>query len=493
MTDPGEGLTEAEIISWRVKEGDTVKVNDIVVEVETSKSLVELPIPWAGTVAKILVSEGDTVEVGTPIITIDDGSGVDEKGNAADGDTAAKADDMVPSAPAGGTSEGEKTTRTPNLVGYGPSEGATTRRARRSATGKDISAETAHSQVSETFGLSQPVGRQADLRAALPSEPVETTGEPLPSPGEAPQPEVSVKPSKVLAKPPVRKMAKDLGIDLSQVTGSGPGGIITRDDVQAYASGGGQQASAGAQVSAPRPVASGPEDRRVPIKGVRKMTAQAMVDSAFTAPHVTEWTTLDVTATMELLDKLRQRREFRDVKLSPTLLVAKAALVAMGRNPELNTAWDEPNREIVYRGSVNLGIAAATPRGLIVPNIKGAERMSLLELAQALNELVSVAKSGRTQPADMSGGTFTITNVGVFGIDAGTPILNPGEAGILAMGAIDRRPWVVGSGADERIEPRWVTTLALSFDHRLVDGEQGSKFLADVAQLLSDPGLALLF
>jgi 2-oxoisovalerate dehydrogenase E2 component (dihydrolipoyl transacylase) len=223
-----------------------------------------------------------------------------------------------------------------------------------------------------------------------------------------------------------------------------------------------------------------------------------MVRSAFTAPHVTEWVTCDVTATMELVERLKTRREFSDVRVSPLLIVAKAVCLALGRTPELNSSWDEPAGEIVLHGSVNLGIAAATPRGLLVPNIKGAGQLSLAELAQAIHDLVATARAGTTQPAATSGGTFTITNVGVFGVDAGTPILNPGEAGILCIGQIARRPWVLGSpstssGPDERIEPRWVMTLALSFDHRLVDGEQGSGFLADVAGMLTDPGLALLY
>jgi pyruvate dehydrogenase E2 component (dihydrolipoamide acetyltransferase) len=218
-----------------------------------------------------------------------------------------------------------------------------------------------------------------------------------------------------------------------------------------------------------------------------------MVASAFTAPHVTEWVTCDVTETMELMERLRNRRELAGVRLSPLLLVAKAVCLALGESPDLNAHFDADAQEIVLRGTVNLGIAAATPRGLLVPNIKDAQTLSLLELATAISELVSVAKEGRTQPADTAGGTFTLTNVGVFGVDAGTPILNPGETGILCLGTVARRPWVVGSGADERIEPRWVTTLALSFDHRAVDGEQGSRFLARVAGILSDPGLALLF
>jgi pyruvate dehydrogenase E2 component (dihydrolipoamide acetyltransferase) len=236
-----------------------------------------------------------------------------------------------------------------------------------------------------------------------------------------------------------------------------------------------------------------PTETRIPIKGVRKATAKAMVQSAFTAPHVSEWVTIDVTGTMELVERLKARREFRDVKITPMLIIAKAVCLALQRTESLNSAWDEAAQEIVIKHSINLGIAAATPRGLVVPNIKGAQAYDLRGLAGALTELVATARTGKAQPSDLSGGTFTITNVGVFGVDGGTPILNPGEAGILCIGQIARRPWVVGSGADERIEPRWVTTLGVSFDHRLVDGEQGSTFLADVAGLLADPGLALLY
>jgi pyruvate dehydrogenase E2 component (dihydrolipoamide acetyltransferase) len=242
---------------------------------------------------------------------------------------------------------------------------------------------------------------------------------------------------------------------------------------------------------APRPPA-GDRETRIPVKGVRKHTAAAMVQSAFTAPHVTEFVTVDVTATMELRDRVAARREFREVKVSPLLFVAKACLRALGRTPQVNAVWDDAAGEIVVKHYVNLGIAAATERGLIVPNIKDADRLSLLELAQAMATLTDTARSGRTAPADLSGGTFTITNVGVFGVDTGTPIINPGESAILAFGAVRRTPWVVGDGAGERIEPRWVTQLALSFDHRLIDGQQGSEFLADVAAVLHNPGLALL-
>ena len=282
----------------------------------------------------------------------------------------------------------------------------------------------------------------------------------------------------VLAKPPVRKLARDLGVDLTTVTPSGPGGTITRADVEAAGS---------AVAGAPTPVATGEREERRPIKGVRKMTAEAMVRSAFTAPHVTEFLTIDVTRSMRLVEKLKQRPEFDGLRVSPLLLVMKALLLAVKRHPEINSSWDEAAQEIVVKRYVNLGIAAATPRGLIVPNIKDAQDLSLPDLARALSELTSVARDGKTAPADMAGGTITITNVGVFGVDTGTPILNPGEAAILAFGAVRPQPWVHKG----KVVPRQVTTLALSFDHRLVDGELGSRFLADVGAVLEEPALAV--
>jgi len=236
-------------------------------------------------------------------------------------------------------------------------------------------------------------------------------------------------------------------------------------------------------------VAPAGRETRVPVKGVRKHTAAAMVASAFTAPHVTEFITVDVTATMELRDRTATRPDFRDVKVSPLVFVAKAVVLAARRTPEINASWDEDAGEIVLKHYVNLGIAAATARGLVVPNVKDADQLSLRELALAIAELTETAREGKTSPADLAGGTITITNVGVFGIDTGTPILNPGEAGIVAFGAVRKMPWVV----DDEIVPRWVTQLAVSFDHRMVDGQQGSQFLADVAAVLHDPASALLF
>jgi pyruvate dehydrogenase E2 component (dihydrolipoamide acetyltransferase) len=289
----------------------------------------------------------------------------------------------------------------------------------------------------------------------------------------------------------VRKLAKDLGVDLTQVPPTGTDGIITREDVQAFASGG---AAVPATAAGPAAYAPGEREVRIPIKGVRKMTAQAMVGSAFTAPHVTEWITIDVSRTMELVERLKKDKEFRDVKVTPLLVLAKAMCVAIRRNPGVNATWDEASQEIVQKNYVNLGIAAATPRGLIVPNIKDADRMTMLEIAQAIGELTATAREGRTQPADMSGGTITITNVGVFGVDSGTPIINPGESAIMAFGAVRRMPWVVtAADGTETIEPRWVTQLAMAFDHRLIDGELGSRFIADVAGILEDPSKGLVW
>jgi 2-oxoisovalerate dehydrogenase E2 component (dihydrolipoyl transacylase) len=482
LPDPGEGLVEAEVVTWKVKVGDTVKVNDIIIEIETAKSLVELPVPYAGTVTALLASEGDTVAVGAPIIAVDDGLGGDDAAVAA-APAAASDDDQIEAGKIGGAAPGG---RVAVLVGYGPRTTEAKRRPRKGAGAPAV----ATAQVNQAF---------APVPEPVVSEPVEPEPvEPEPVVAQPASMPVAVS-GRALAKPPVRKLAKDLGIDLSQVAGSGEGGIVTRADVEAHAAGGGTQGTAEAATArsgdgsaayqAPVFTTTGEREMRIPIKGVRKMTAQAMVGSAFTAPHVTEFITVDVTRTMRLVERLRTDREFRDVRVSPLLVVAKALLIASRRNPGINATWDEATQEIVVKSYVNLGIAAATPRGLMVPNIKDADRMSLRQLADAMADLVSTARDGRTQPADMSGGSITITNVGVFGVDTGTPILNPGEAAILCFGAVRQMPWVVRG----KIKARWVTQLGLSFDHRLVDGDLGSRFLADIAAVLHDPGQALVW
>ncbi|MCW2761649.1 MAG: catalytic protein of component of various dehydrogenase complexe [Marmoricola sp.] len=481
LPDVGEGLTEAEIVSWRVKEGDVVEINDIVVEIETAKSLVELPSPYAGTVTALLVSEGETVEVGTPIISI--GDPAEASAPTAGTPTPADLSAMDLSNPAAsGGGEGE------SLVGRNKADRGPVRRPRRGAASP--STEAAAATQMQLQGAFAPGGAQSqDVveadEPAVPATSVIAEAEPDGAPGGTP--------ARALAKPPVRKLAKDLGVDLTSLTGSGPKGSITREDVQ-FAGGTGATSSELVESSAATnrlesPSTTGAREWREPIKGVRKMMGQAMVSSAFSAPHVTEWVTVDVTRTMEFVERLNKRREFRDVKVSPLLVLARAAMLAMRRTPEINSWWDEAAQEIVFKSYVNLGIAAATPRGLVVPNIKDAERLPLLELASALNELAATARGGRTQPGEMSDGTFTITNVGVFGVDAGTPIINPGESAILCFGAVRKQPWVV----DDEIVVRQVTQLALSFDHRHVDGEKGSRFLSDVAAIMEDPATALVF
>ena len=209
--------------------------------------------------------------------------------------------------------------------------------------------------------------------------------------------------------------------------------------------------------------------------------------------HGTRGVTTGGIGTTEVVGRRRAGWVFAGVRGWPRLIHGEGGCMGLCRNADRNTSGGEENREIVYHRDVNLGVAAATPRGLMVPNIKAAQDLSLLELCRALNQLVAVSREGKLQPPDYAGGTFTITNVGVFGVDAGTPIINGDESAILCMGAIQRRPWVVGAGSEERVVPRWVTTLAVSFDHRVIDGEQGSRFLHDVAEILAEPALALLF
>ncbi|MCZ7459137.1 dihydrolipoamide acetyltransferase family protein [Streptomyces sp. WMMC940] len=456
MPDVGEGLTEAEILKWYVQPGDAVTDGQVVCEVETAKAAVELPIPYDGVVHELRFDEGTTVDVGTAIITVDVAPG----SGPVEAPPPAATEPAVAAAEPEAEAKDEPTGRRPVLVGYGVAESSTKRRPRK--------------------GTSVPGQAEPGARAAAAVQ-AELNGHGTAAPA-APRP---------LAKPPVRKLAKDLGVDLATVVPSGPDGIITRDDVRAAVA----PAEAPAPAAAPEPVvaetatapagapAAGARETRIPIKGVRKATASAMVGSAFTAPHVTEFITVDVTRTMKLVEELKSDKDMAGLRVNPLLLIAKALLVAIKRNPEVNAAWDEANQEIVLKHYVNLGIAAATPRGLIVPNIKDAHDKTLPQLAGALGELVSTAREGKTTPAAMQGGTVTITNVGVFGVDTGTPILNPGESAILAVGAIKLQPWVHKG----KIKPRQVTTLALSFDHRLVDGELGSKVLADVAAVLEQP------
>ncbi|HYB15061.1 MAG TPA: dihydrolipoamide acetyltransferase family protein [Streptosporangiaceae bacterium] len=451
LPDVGEGLTEADIVTWRVKPGDQVEVNQIIVEIETAKAVVELPSPWDGTVARLLAEEGQTVDVGVPIIAIEvsgpggnGGAGSPPVrggvtgGGAPPGETEPAADVAAQESPAG-SAEGIPQ-RVAVLVGYGVRTSSTTRRPRKARPGTgDVQAPTARG----------------------------------------------------LAKPPVRRLAKDLGISLAELAGTGPGGSITRDDVQHAASAATARSGQDLAEDGFRPVTvavspattSPGGEERIPVRGVRKRMAAAMVSSAFTAPHVTEFLQVDVTETMAAVRRLRDLPEYADVRVSPLLFVARALLIAVRRHPLVNSSWDAGAQEIVIKHYVNLGIAVAAERGLLVPNIKNAGELSMPELAASLHELAETSRAGRATPADLTGGTITITNVGVFEVDGGTPILTPGEAAILAFGQVRDAPWVV----DGQLAVRQVSTLSLSFDHRIVDGELGSAVLRDVASMLQDP------
>lgn len=475
LPDVGEGLTEAEILSWKVAVGTEVAINDVLVEIETAKSVVELPSPFAGTVEALLVAEGETVEVGTPIISISGGD------NAP----------ATPAAPA--AAEAESGTA---LVGSGPKADAVKRRARKRPASATQPAPAVQAPVAHT--PADPVNRNQGLLSELAeraSRFVENT--PLNSVVQrlAPEPAAASAPTlapeqvphrPTLAPPPVRLAAKELGVDLANVTATGARGQVTKQDLMNYVAHLNDVQHSGARQPFWQP-ATTPGDRieRIPVRGVRKATAKAMVASAFSAPHVSIFVDVDASRTMEFVKRLKKSRHFEGVKVTPLLVLAAAVIWAAERNPQVNATWTDS--EIQIKHFVNLGIAAATPRGLMVPNIKDAQELSLRELAVALNNLTTRAREGKTQPAEMANGTLTITNIGSLGIDTGTPIINPGEVAIIAFGTIKQKPWVV----DGEVIPRWVTTLGGSFDHRVVDGDLSARFMADVAAILEEPALLL--
>ncbi|MHC5798079.1 dihydrolipoamide acetyltransferase family protein [Lacisediminihabitans sp. FW035] len=450
LPDVGEGLTEAEIVAWRVKPGDEITVNQVLVEIETAKSLVELPSPFAGTVTAILVAEGQTVDVGTPIISVS--SGVDDEAPAPEGtdtgtETVSDTAGSISSETAGSSDGGGAV-----LVGYGIKGHVASRRARPAA-----GAAGAEGSTSAASGIAASAPESAPRPSSVPAASA----------------------SAIIAKPPIRKLAKDLAVNLAEVTPTGLAGEITREDVV-------RQASQGTLFrNIETPAWGSDREERMPVKGVRKAIATAMVSSAFSAPHVSLFVDVDATRTMEFVKRLKTSTDFAGVKVSPLLIMAKAMIWAVRRNPTVNAQWTDS--EIIVKHYVNFGIAAATPRGLIVPNIKEAQELSLRELASAIEQLTITARDGKTSPADQAGGTITVTNIGVFGMDTGTPILNPGEVAIVAMGTIKQKPWVV----DGEVRPRFVTTLGASFDHRIVDGDVASRFLADVASVIEEPALLL--
>ncbi|CAO5192891.1 2-oxoisovalerate dehydrogenase E2 component (dihydrolipoyl transacylase) [Frankia sp. AiPs1] len=516
LPDLGEGLTDADIVRWLVQTGDAVTVNQPLVEVETAKAVVEIPSPFAGVLVERHVDEGTTLEVGAPLLTIhtadedgsDAGTGADSSGGTQAGGQQAGPAASAAQPPSSGEGSDE---RTPVLVGYGPRAHQQRRRSPRRRT----TTPGQPAQPAQAVTVPVPVPTSTDASAVRVSGPAEA--DPQVTPGGWPA-------SAVLAKPPVRKLARDLGVDLTTLVGTGPGGTICRGDVEAavriaaraiplaappvwptgspgptYPAPAGPRPGGGALAGAIPADATyaGNDDAdgagvwRVPVVGVRRSMAQAMVASVAAAPHVTEFLSADATETIAARERIAALPEFAGIRITPLLFVARALLVAVRRHPMINSRWVEDEgagrAEIQISDRVNLGIAVAGPRGLVVPHIPDAGRLDLVGLSRALAALTDDARADRLEPARLRGATITITNVGALGVDIGTPILNPPEAAILALGAIRPTPWV----HEGQVTARTVVQLALSFDHRIVDGRLGAAVLADIGAMLTDPTVAL--
>ncbi|WP_433661949.1 dihydrolipoamide acetyltransferase family protein [Nocardia sp. CA-128927] len=491
LPDLGEGLADAELVSWSVSVGDAVELNQTIAEVETAKAVVALPSPFAGRVVELLAQPGETVLVGAPLIRVQDDTAV-----PSGQESATNGAEVAGDAPGAG--------RTAVLVGYGP-EGETVSRRRRPvasvATQSDSSRRpvdvAAEPDADESFAHRGAGSESPAVQSVSPD--IAVSGSELPEDEAAESFSRRARPSltttRAAATPAARRLARELGIDLWFVAGSGPGGAVTVEDVRGAVPV--SQPRTLASQSQAAPVATAPavtdpdaglirpsaRELRTPISGIRKRTAAAMLASARTIPQASTFVTLDCTASMELLDHLRSTKSFAELTLTPLALVAKSVLAALAEFPEINVFWDEANQEIVTKHYVNLGVAVATDRGLLVPNIKEAQSLSLRDLTREIGWLAETARSGGASPTDLRGGTFTITNVGVFGVDTGVPLVNPGEAAILCLGSIRKRPWVFR----DELAIRWVTTLGISFDHRMIDGELASRFLATTASLLEDP------
>lgn len=443
LPDVGEGLIEAEIVTWKVSVGDVVVLNQPLVDVETAKAVVELPSPFAGVVVTVHAAVGDTVEVNAPLVTFDVG-----------GESAPPAGEkrVVHDAP-------DEQRREPVLIGYGvaPDDAVAPRRASRRAPPPRVSPPTT------PF-------------TSVASGPVRTT-------------------------PPVRLLAKQLRVDLATVRGTGREGIITRGDVERALSRGVDETTrveapdSGASLTGSRFVgreiaswSDGEREERLAVKGVLRAMAEAMVESTTQQPQAAVWTRVDATRTMTLIGGLKSHPNFRDVRLSPLTVVALAVCDAARHFPGINSSFDAANNEVVVRRYVNLGIAADTPRGLVVPNIKDAERLDVTGMARALMDLVDKARESTTTPQDMTGTTITITNVGPFGVDGAMAILPPGTGAIVCVGQVAKAPWIV----DDEVVVRQVVELSMTFDHRHIDGALASRVMAHISGFLGDPATALL-
>jgi pyruvate dehydrogenase E2 component (dihydrolipoamide acetyltransferase) len=478
LPDLGEGLTDGEVVRWLVAEGDAITLNQPIVEVETAKAVVEIPAPYAGTVVKLHAGEGDTLDVGAPLISVDTGGGAAPATSAAAGSAsvasapASAGSAQASAAPDSAAADGDGVAQELQATLVGPGERQQTRRRRIAghAPGRPAAPPVDNRE------------RAPSGSATLPLRGAEPGGGSVPAaPAQRPK-----------ATPPVRRYARDRGVDLAAVVGTGRDGRITREDVDGALDAGEPAAAAAAGAPSRAAVARGPRDRaeeRIPVRGTRRQIAAAMTASAFSIPHVTEFLTVDATRLMELRDRLRALPAAAELRLTPLAVVAKALCVAVRSYPLMNSSWDEDAGEIEVKGWVNLGIATDTPTGLLVPNIKDADTLGILDLAGEVARLTDLARERKAAPADLTGGTITITNVGGFGVETGTPIINKPECAILATGLIAPRPWVV----DGQLTVRQLMTTSVSFDHRIVDGAYAAQFLAHLRDLLEDPALLSAF
>ncbi|WP_149263704.1 dihydrolipoamide acetyltransferase family protein [Actinomadura sp. K4S16] len=446
LPDLGEGLTEAEIIEWKVAAGDTVEVDQVVVEVETAKAAVEVPVPFAGTVLKLHAEAGAILAVGEPLIEVGP-AGADSDAGSGTAPVAAvrPAPDLHPDAAR--YREEEQAGSGNVLIGYGTGHGPGRRGRRRAG------------------------GPKAPAAAAPAAAPAPVAPAPPPRPAEAPR----------VISPLVRRMAREHGLDLAGIPATGPQGVILRRDVeQAVAAASGTPAPAEAPAPAARPM---PE--RIPLRGLRRAVADKLTRSRSEIPDATTWVDADATALVEAKDALRRTRP--DAGIGLLAILARICLAGLAEFPELNSSVDADRQEIVRYGHVNLGFAAQTERGLVVPVVRDAHLMTTAQLAAELARLTGLARSGGLPPEALTGGTFTLNNYGVFGVDGSTPIINHPEAALLGVGRIIDRPWVVGGA----VVPRKITQLSLTFDHRVCDGGAAGGFLRFVADCVENPAVLL--
>ncbi|WP_052666338.1 dihydrolipoamide acetyltransferase family protein [Nitriliruptor alkaliphilus] len=517
LPDLGEGLEEGDVVAWHVAVGDVIELNQTVAEIETAKAIVEVPSPFAGRVVERMGEVGDTLEVGSVFLRVDTSvgapAGVDPSGAPAGGDASG--------APAGGDDVAAGTAAAGDDVGAPAGGDAGT----PPTAADDPSADDLEVIVE--------AGPAEDLEAERPSTGLDAEAEPQPLVGygqrgdtrrrrrgagavESDAPAASDAPARVLAKPPVRKLAKDLGVELAAIApGSGPDGVITRDDVRAAADG-----RAVTTAPAPAPATTGPSGNGAapeappaerggavaagfrgrtpgdvePVAGIRKRIVEKMELSRRTIPEATCSREADVTDLWQLRRDLTAAaaEDGHDVKVTPFAVVLRAVVVALRRFPTLNASMvgregSDPG-EIHLHEAIHLGFAADTERGLVVPVIRDAHRLTTLQIAAELNRLATAARDGKLTPAEMSGGTFTVSNYGAFGNDDGDPVINHPEGALLGVGSMRERPWVV----DGQLAVRRTCRFTLAFDHRLSDGGEAGRFVTYVGDLCEQPARLLL-